>query len=177
MSTLPDGTMATGMTPEDRSVVDGFLRDITRMHVHRSELGEARKKPLLLLLVLSMVKRGVLHENRIRFVDVEHHLADLITRYGGRPTESGPKPEQPFCHLRTSAFWELIVPGGLPTSNRKTLPKRVLSSPEAFAQLQPTLFAVLQRNRAAIDEVMETILQRWWSKDEGLALRADLHLN
>jgi len=165
------------MTTADRVVLDDFLRDLGRLQVNKSALGEAKKKPLLLLLVLGMIKRGALLENRIRFVDIEQRLSEVITQYGGRSTESGPKPEQPFYHLRTSPFWQLTVPGGLPTGNKKTVAKKVLLAPGAFAQLHPTAFDVLRRNPDACDQAINTILQRWWVPDEATTLRSALVLN
>jgi hypothetical protein len=165
------------MTTDDQVVFDAFLHDLSRVQVNKSALGEAKKKPLLLLLVLGMIKRGVLPENRIRYSDIEQRLSELIAQYGGRPTDSGAKPEQPFYHLRTSPFWQLTIPGGLPTGNKKTIAKKVLSGPGAFAQLHPRLYDVLRRYPAACDQAVETILQRWWMPAEATTLRSDLGLD
>lgn len=165
------------MTTEDVAVLDGFLRDLGTVQVNKSALGEAKKKPLLLLLVLAMIKRGALTENRIRFTDIEKRLSELITRYGGRSTESGPKPEQPFYHLRTSPFWQLTVPGGLPPGNKKTVAKQVLAASGAFAQLPTRIFEVLRQNPGACDQAADTILRRWWDHAPAMALRSELGLN
>jgi predicted restriction endonuclease len=164
------------MTSDDRAVLDDFLRELGSVVVNKSPAGEARKKPLLVLLVISMLKHGTLRENKIRFTDVEERLSRLINDFGGRPTESGPKPEQPFYHLRTSPFWELTIPGGLPANNKKTLAKKVLAGPGAFASLRASLFALLQRNGAAREEAVNAILQRWWAPEERGRVRAALTL-
>jgi hypothetical protein len=117
----------TVMTTDDRAVLDEFLRELGKVIVNKSSAGEAKKKPLLLLLVLAMIKHGRLRENKIQFADVEERLHRLITEYGGRPTDSGPKPEQPFFHLRTSPFWELTIPGGIPAGNKRSLAKKILA--------------------------------------------------
>ena len=86
--------------------LDRFVDEVKNIRVHRSQnLGAAVKKPLLLLLVLSLMERHVLRENRIHFAEIETELGDLISSFGGRPTGSGPKPEQPFHHLGTAEFW------------------------------------------------------------------------
>jgi hypothetical protein len=113
-------------------------------------------------------------ENKIHFQDIEERLARLINDFGGRPTESGPKPEQPFFHLRTSPFWELHILGGVTEGNKKTLAKKVLAGPGAYAALRHSLFVVLQRNDAAQDEALDTILRRWWTPEEARRVRADL---
>jgi hypothetical protein len=102
------------VTLDDRTLLNEFLAELHKMQVHKSALGEAKKKPLLVLLVLSSLKHGRMRENKILFGDVEERLSRLIEEFGGRLTESGPKPEQPFFHLRTSPFWELTIPGGVP---------------------------------------------------------------
>jgi hypothetical protein len=168
------GKPMTVMTTDDRAVLDEFLRELGKVTVNKSSTGEAKKKPLLLLLVFAMIKHGRLRENKIQFADVEERLPRLITEYGGRPTESGSKPEQPFFHLRTSPFWELTIPGGIPAGNKKTLAKKILAGPGAFAALRPSLFALLQRNGAAREEAVAAILRRWWTPDEAARLRADL---
>jgi hypothetical protein len=159
------------VTTAERAVLDQFLAELGRVTVNKAPTGEAKKKPLLLL---SMLRHGQLRENKILFADVEERLGRLINEFGGRPTESGPKPEQPFFHPRTSLFWELHIPGGLPEGNKKTLAKKVLAGPGAYASLRQPLFVVLQRNTAARDEAADAILKKWWTPDEAARVRADL---
>src|SRR5262249_29317666 len=150
--------------------------ELSKVTVNRSSLGEAKKKPILLLLVLADIKHGSLGENLIRFTAIEQRLTDLITQHGGRPTESGAKPEQPFSHLRTSPFWSLTVSGGLPSGNKKTIAKKVLAAPGTYAQLRPALFDLFRRSTAARDEAVAAILGRWWNQEEAGRLRVDLGL-
>lgn len=160
----------------EREVLDQFLAELQRMVVNKAPTGEAKKKPLLLLLVLSRLRRGELRENKIQFLDIEPRLARLITEFGGRQTKSGSKPEQPFFHLRTSSFWELHVPSGLPSGNHKTLPKRVLAEPGSYASLRPSLFSVLLHSPSACDEAVDFLLKRWWKPEDERLLREDLGL-
>jgi hypothetical protein len=82
------------MSQSAREGLNEFLQQLSSMKVHRSAKdGEAKKKPLLLLLLVSRIGDGCLSLNRVRFVDVEAELGSLITRFGGRSTGSGPKPE------------------------------------------------------------------------------------
>ena len=148
------------MTNGERAVLDHFLAELGRVIVNKAPVGEAKKKPLLLLLVLSLLRHGQLRENKIRFQDIETRLGGLINDFGGRPTVSGAKPEQPFFHLRTSPFWELHIPGGTPKGNKKTLAKKVLAEPGAYASLRSSLFVVLMQSSAACDEATDVILKR-----------------
>ena len=169
--------MLSQMTIDDQQVLDVFLGELRNVIVNKSGLGEARKKPLLLLLVLAMIKSGELRESRILFEDVEKRLSELIIEYGGRTTKSGAKPEQPFFHLRTSPFWELTVVASLPTNNnKKTVARKVLSAPGTFAQLRPSICDLVRRSSAARDEIVDTILRRWWTVDEAARLRSELGL-
>ena len=158
----------------DRRIIDGFLRDLNRMQVNKSPLGEAKKKPLLVLLVVAMLKEGSLSENQIRYTDIDKRLSVLITRYGGRPTESGTKTEQPFFHLRTSPFWHLTVPLGRQTGNRVTISRKSLLAPGAFAQLSPQVFELLRNDDGARDEVINAIVERWWEKSDGARIKSEL---
>lgn len=164
------------ITSDERVVLDEFLHELGKVTVNKSPAGEAKKKPLLILLVISMLKHGTLRENRIHFNDIEKQLSRLIAEFGGRPIESGPKPEQPFFHLRTSPFWELTIPGGVAQGNKKTIAKRILSGSGAYAALRPSLFALLQRNGEARDEAVSAILRRWWNAEEPDRLHADLRI-
>jgi predicted restriction endonuclease len=162
------------MSPIDRSVLDEFLLQLDGMKINKSTLGEAKKKPLLVLLILTMLKKGTLSQNKIRYADIEKRLADLITRYGGRPTESGAKPEQPFSHLRTSPFWQLTISGGIQIGNTITISKAMLLAPGSFASLHPQVFDLLRANDLARNEAINAIVERWWEKSEAAGLKSDL---
>jgi putative restriction endonuclease len=161
------------MTLAERAVLEDFLSDLERMSVNKSTAGESRKKPLLLLLVLAMMEHGRLRDNKIHFSEVEERLA---VEHGGRPTQHGPKPEQPFFHLRTSPFWELTIPGGAPETNKKTVSKKQLGAPGAFAALRPALFTLWRGSGIARQEAVRAILQRWWHPDDAARVRAALDL-
>jgi putative restriction endonuclease len=165
------------MTTHEQAVLDEFRSELDRMSVNKSPAGEAKKKPLLLLIVLAALEHGTLRENKILLRDVEVRLSALIVEHGGRPITHGAKPEQPFYHLRTSPFWELNIPSGLPSSNKKTPARRVLAAPGVFAALRPSVFALLQRNAFAREEVVNAILQRWWTSDDAARIRAELGLS
>ena len=154
---------------KDEAIVD-FLTAIDTMRVHRSRAGEARKKPLLLLLVLSRIHHRQLTENRIRFPDLESSLAQLIEEFGGRDSNSGAKPEQPFFHLRSSPFWHLRVPEGVPSGSQRTVRVTVLRRPDVHAELNGRLFAALGRDEKARLQVVEALLNRWWEPEEARLL-------
>ena len=164
------------MTSDDRAILNEFLENVQSMNVNKSPAGKAKKKPLLLLLVLADLQHGRFRENKIHFADVQERLTALILEYGGRPAQHGAKPEQPFFHLRTSPFWELTIPNEMPDSNKKTLARRVLAAPGVFAALRPSIFELLKRSCAAREEAINVILQRWWNPDDAAGLRVALGL-
>ncbi len=96
------------MNKRDAEILSRFVQATREMQVHSTaQLGSALKKPLLLLLIISRLENGLARENRFNFSDIRGQLSNLIRRYGGRPTTSGPRPEQPFTHLASSGFWKL----------------------------------------------------------------------
>jgi putative restriction endonuclease len=91
----------------DEQALQSLARAFLSIKVHHSKAaGDAKKKPLLLLLVLSRIEHGQMTSNEIRFQDVEAELGRLIECFGGR-SASGAKPEQPFFHLRSAPFWHI----------------------------------------------------------------------
>ena len=151
------------MNRAERETLNLFRDQVLSIRVHRKQgLGVALKKPLLLLLILSHFENGKIRENQIRFTDVEEALASLIREFGGRPTTSGPRPEQPYDHMRGSPFWQLHVPGGVPKSRRRTLPVTVLRHAASYAKIENRIFQVLLKSGKARREVFDTILNNWW---------------
>lgn len=159
---------------QDSAVLTKFLNEIDHLRVHRSRAGEAKKKPLLILLVLSRIHHGRLRENRIDFTHVERDLGLLILSHGGRDCVAGPRPEQPFSHLRTSGFWRVRLPQGMQFAPQRTLPVSLLRRGEVFAELDDDLFNHLKENAHSRLQAARHILERWWSADEARQLAESL---
>lgn len=154
------------MKGSDRKVLEKFVEDIEQMKLHATKKsGPAFKKPLLLLLVLSRLEEGLFRDNIIRLKDIEKDLNDLIATYGGRPTKSGTRPEQPFHHLSSSPFWNLHLPAGKKNSFRQTHTKKTLRAPETYAYLDPEVHRVLVTSARARSYIANLLLNKWWSKN------------
>jgi predicted restriction endonuclease len=166
-----------GMAPQQTpDVFANFLNDLDHLQVHRSREGEAKKKPLLLLLVISRIHHGQLRENRIHFKDVERDLGLLILSHGGRDFVGGPKPEQPFSHLRTAGFWKVHLPQGMEFAQGRTLSVSLLRRNDVFAELDNNLFTHLIGNAHSRLQAASFILRRWWTADEARQLAEALGL-
>mgnify|MGYP000985326851 CR=1 FL=1 len=131
-----------------------------RLHQSRRE-GLALKKPLLLLLLISMLEKGELRENRVRFSSIEARLKELILEFGGRRARHGPKPEQPFSHL-DEKLWHILPLAR--EGRRETLPVSVLRDPGVYAEFPEWVYDVLctPSGRA---RVAEFLLASFWPPD------------
>lgn len=76
-------------------VLGSFLREFGEMQENKSALGEAKKKPLIMLLVLGMIRCGMLTDNRILFNDIEARLPELSS-----PTSTGAHRHSGSCTSR-----------------------------------------------------------------------------
>ena len=145
--------------------IERFLTAIESLRVHRNASGEARKKPLLLLLVLSKIHHRQLTQNRIQFSDLESELSGLIADFGGRNASGGPKPEQPFFHLTSSPFWHLRVPEGIPPGSRRTLAVSILRRPDVHAEIDGPLFDLLAVSERHRRRAVASLLSKWNEQD------------
>lgn len=149
------------MNKQETKSLDEFLKQIAEIHMNRSTLlGPALKKPLLLLLLIAKIERGEMDQNRLHFSDIRGELTELIQRFGGRPIRSGAKPEQPFCHLRTSPFWNLATQREYPSS--ETARVSDLMMPGSFASFDSAIYDVLRHSSQGRFQVFQFILDRWW---------------
>ena len=156
--------------------LDELLRQIRSMKLHGSgRLGAALKKPLLMLLLVSRIENNRVEENRFHFDDIEKPLERLIREHGGRPTNSGPKPEQPFSHLRSSPFWILKVQREY--EHGKTALVSDLRDPNSYGAFQPKVYQLLRSSSDVRARVVDAILQQWWPETLHGDIREDLGLD
>ena len=163
--------MKTGST-----TLETFIDQIRAMKLNRSpSLGVAVKKPLLLLLVISQIEQRKIVKNRFSFADLRRQLDDLIRQFGGRPTQSGTRPEQPFYHLRTSPFWKVHTTRAYPVGVTASVSD--LMSPKSYAELTPSVFRLLSARATARSQVANAILGEWWPPTLHGELRDELGLD
>ena len=149
------------MKDADSKTLKTFVSEIHAMKLHRSRTaGAALKKPLLLLLVISRVQKRPPPENIFRFSDIRSDLDALIRNFGGRPTDSGARPEQPFYHMGTSPFWTVHTTRTYTVRETATITD--LMDQRSYARLAPPVFRLLSTNAAARAHAADAILQEWW---------------
>jgi putative restriction endonuclease len=164
------------MNLDELRELDELLGQIRAMKVHESSrLGAALKKPLLLLLLVSQIENNRVDQNRFQYDDIEGKLAKLIREHGGRPTGSGPKPEQPFSHLRSAPFWVLktqreYAPG-------TTVLVSDLRHLESYGSFQPKVFRLLKGSADVRARVVDAILHDGWPETLHGDIREDLGLD
>ena len=164
------------MNVDDLQELDEFLDQVRSMKLHGSRrLGAALKKPLLLLLLVSRIENNRVEMNRFHYDDVETKLAQLIREHGGRPTQSGPRPEQPFSHLRSSPFWILRTHETYPAGTTALISD--LRRPESYGAFQPAVFRLLRSSAEARGRVVDAILNEWWPDTLHGDIREDLGLD
>ena len=164
------------MNLDDLQALNELLEQIRSMKVHApGHLRAALKKPLLLLLLVSRIENDRAEENRFHFDDIEKKLDMLIREHGGRPTDSGSKPEQPFSHLRTSPFWVLKTQREY--GSGKTALISDLRRPESYGEFQPRVFRLLRSSSEARARVVDSILNEWWPETLHGDIREDLGLD
>ena len=101
------------MPDSDKSAAD-LKRRVGDIRPWRSGSERAPHKPLLLLLQLGRVQRGL--PRLTRFTDIEHQLRDLLRRFG--PARGTYHAEYPFWRAQNDGIWE--VRGTAPFISRKS---------------------------------------------------------
>jgi putative restriction endonuclease len=161
-------------TPEQ--TLERFLADICSMKLHRlNSLGAALKKPLLLLLLVSRIENQQVEENRFDFSDVRRELDTVIRSFGGRPSRSGSRPEQPFSHLRSSPFWNLHTQKSYRGGETALISD--LMNPGSYATFDPAVFRLIRDSDIARARVIDTILNEWWPETLHGDIREELGLD
>ncbi|MEZ4453123.1 MAG: hypothetical protein R3B09_26920 [Nannocystaceae bacterium] len=161
----------------DRETLARFKHHVDALKVHRDPVeGPSLKKPLLLLLVISRLERGLLRQNEIRFREVEKELAELIREFCWRTMSASPCPEQPFERMASSPLWRLHVAEGVVRGARKALPRRALRDPRTFATLEDDIFLWLSQSREARAVATGVVLERWCPSEKHAPLRTRLGL-
>ena len=138
---------------------DNILKQFDTLRVDRSHYGPALKKPLLLLLICSKLSRDANLKNEFRFEEIRKDLGDLIRRFGGRIGASGPKPEQPFYHLKNDGFWTIHWPKGWSDPGKALIGP--LTNFETKATLSTDIYETLTKDPASRAFIVARLMDRW----------------
>lgn len=165
------------MNPKDAQVLQQFEEEINTLNVNKhAKHGLALHKPITLLYVLSKLNSGTLSENKIRYSSIEEELGELITRYGGRKTKSGPNPNLPYYHLKTSGIWTINGLENIEIGKSGSPKITELRDPTVHASLSDDLFTCLKNNPDMIAHAASVILQKWWPETIQENIKDDLGL-
>jgi putative restriction endonuclease len=140
-----------------------IYEEIDKLKLHKNQKeGIALKKPLLLLLIISMIQNETDNDNKFLFNSIEKNLDQLIKSFGGRSTSRSGRPEQPFHHLNSSPVWDLHLFNNVEYNNSSTLPTKILRNPESFGYLHPSVYELLKTNETERRQVAKYILDKFW---------------
>ncbi|WP_088102990.1 phosphorothioated DNA-binding restriction endonuclease [Halalkalibacter urbisdiaboli] len=141
--------------------INKLIEELDKIRTYKgSKIGASLKKPLFLLLLISLIEGGKVKRNKFYFPDIERELDLLIRTFGGRVGKG--KPEQPFHHLNSSIIWDIHVPYGTRFSNKETLPISVLRDPETYGYINNEIFKLLSSDNIARAEAAQFILGKYW---------------
>ncbi|WP_102345898.1 phosphorothioated DNA-binding restriction endonuclease [Bacillus sp. Marseille-P3661] len=155
--------------------LDKLVEEIDKIKLHKQKkIGASLKKPLLLLLLISLIEGKKVNQNKFHFTYIEKELDSLIRMFGGRSGTS--QPEQPFHHLNSSIIWDIHVPDGVQFSNSKTLPRSILRDPETYGYFNDEVYQLLQSDQVARIKVIQYILEKYWPETVQSDLRELLNL-
>jgi putative restriction endonuclease len=135
-----------------------YISWLKKLKTNKSVLGEAPHKPVLLLAIISLIKRGEIYSNRIEitpelvleFKNVWNKL--VITKHVSNFA-------LPFFHMKSEPFWRLVTFSGkfIPITNSKSIQSlAALKESIAFAELDKKLFEYILNPVSCLE--LETIL-------------------
>ena len=156
--------------------IEKYISDINDMKVNVLKGKPALKKPLLLLLVISKFEEGYFSDNKITFDDIEKELTELIENYGGRPSSSGAKANQPFQYMNSAPFWNINLPLGIKMTHSRDLSLKILKQKDTYVTLDEKLYVSLKESSRTRAILSNFILQKWWPETVQEELRNVLKL-
>jgi putative restriction endonuclease len=142
---------------------------LKKLNTNKSILGVAPHKPVLLLSIISLIKRGEIYSNRIEitpelvleFKNVWNKL--VITKHVSNFA-------LPFFHMKYEPFWRLVTfPGkSLPITNSKSIQSlAALKESIAFAEIDKKLFEYIL-NPVSCVELESSLLSQYFPESNDI---------
>ena len=149
-----------------------YIKEISKIKTNKTGAIISLHKPLLLLLVLSCIKKG--SKNSFLFNDIEAILKTLISKYGLKNT-SKINPQYPFVYLASSPFiWECSI-------NKKELKYPAAASRNEvkgkYGNLNDDFFKYLKNKSENLDNTIQFILTEYWTTSYHEDILNDLGLS
>jgi putative restriction endonuclease len=148
-----------------------FLDSLAKLNVNRNGTTISLHKPLLLLLLISEVKKG--NENRFAYTDIEPRLKRLLQNFGLKNTKTF-NPHLPFIHLASDDnLWTIegprIAASGSKPANRSDIK-------DAFGYLSTDFFEFLQ-NSSNTTAAISGLLIKYWTEAYHADILSELGLD
>ena len=134
------------MIEKTKNTYINYLRKLKRGY--NKSLGKAPHKPILMLSIIELIKKGLITSNRI-YITTELVLAFKNNWDKLVETNHFPKFYLPFFHLRSEPFWVLVSKNGKSlqlTSSKSIKSFKSLNETVAFAEIDKELFTILMDN-------------------------------
>jgi putative restriction endonuclease len=135
---------------------DQVWHRLRNLNVWKREGQRAPHKPLLILLALSRLTRGL--PRLSTFAELEQPLTQLLIRFG--PPRRSQHPEYPFWRLQSDGLWEVVNAGNLRLRKGNTDPlKRELVDNAIEGGLPRDIYRLLKRNPKLVQEVAHSLAE------------------
>lgn len=133
-----------------------FLENIEKLNVNRNGTTISLHKPLLLLLLISRIRKG--ENNHFAYSTIEQELKRLLQNYGLKNTKTF-NPHLPFIHLASDRdLWAIESPKMKATTIRPTSRADVK---DAFGSITDEFFLFLQKPENLAAAVSKLLNQFW----------------
>jgi hypothetical protein len=143
---------------EDAALTSRLLEAITGLRRWTRDGRAAVHKPLLLLLALERVRRGL--PRLVSFVEVEPQLRALITEFSPMPGPS--HPEYPFWRLQADGLWDVPEASQLPSrASNSDPPVSVLRARRVEGGLPIVLDELVRARGDVLDQAVTATLQHF----------------
>jgi hypothetical protein len=140
---------------DDDLLTEQLLAAIARLRRWTRDGVSAVHKPLLLLLALERLHRGL--PRLVAFTELEDQLRGLISEFS--PTPGGAHPEYPFWRLRRDGVWEVVGVAGSPAEADMTDPPlSVLRASEVKGGLLTGFDTLLRARGEVLDQAVGAVL-------------------
>jgi len=154
----------------------GLLDRIGAVRRSPQDYGPAPHKPLLLLLALARLQKGV--PRLAPFSDYEPPLRDLLKTFGPAAQESS--PELPFWYLQNDGLWEVVTEGGspahLPGASLRSPPVAVLRAATTSGGLPTEDFTLLESDEVLFAAAAQLLLESFPDVQDDLIAALELEL-
>ncbi len=133
-----------------------YLSIVRNLHVNINGTRRSPHKPLLLLIALSKLLKGV---TRLSFEEVRLELLPLLEAFAPQ-VKSRHQPELPYWHLRTDEIWEIENANDLPLQLGGF--PRIGALKETYGKLKDGFIRNVQADPHFVENVVSILLESYF---------------